>query len=96
MKVILALVVCWLVLLTGFVLKSPTQPPKEVIEREIEKQLSERERELVGSYAEKLELIQKDMGVPVTKRPETIEDMLNALSRIVFLPQTSSDETMKR
>ena len=84
-KITLAVVLCWLVVLTVLTLKSST-PPKELIEREVSRQLREREKELVNSYTDKLARIQKDMGVPVSKMPETIEDVLEAMSKIMLLP----------
>ncbi len=79
-------------LLTVLVVKAPS-PPKATIEQEVEKQLRDRERKLDESYADRLIRIHEDMGVPMTKRPETIEDVLNEASRIIFLPDTDTDTT---
>lgn len=75
-KVLFALFFCWLVLLTVLVVRASSLP-KATIEQEVEKQLRDRERKLVEYYADKLLRLHEDIGVPMTKRPETIEDVLN-------------------
>lgn len=75
-KLFISIVVIWLIVIS-YLVREMFQKDEKWIAQQVHIQLVDRERKLVSHYSDELVQIQLDMGAIDTKKPQTIEDVID-------------------